>query len=106
MSMSMLIYTVDSSVDFSNLHEKDIEKNMQLTQFLATHIRSHHYSFQVQKCNDSYCGVCTKPRLSPQKWEMCSWLPDPQPNLIDTSKYLSFKELLYMYGKDTTEIHA
>ena len=53
---------------------------------------------------DSSCSVCTKPRLSPQKWEMCSWLPDTQPNVTDPSKYLLFKEL-HVYGKDTTEIH-
>ena len=100
--MSALIFTVDSSVDHSNLRKKDIEKNVQLTQFLATHTGSRHYTFQIRKCNESSCGICRKPRLSPQQLEMCSWLPDPQPNLIEPSEYLSFKDL---YGKDTTEMH-
>ena len=72
---------VDATIDCSNSAptQADLKDKEGLAEFLRTHCRQRHYSFQIKKCNEDVCplDLCSAPRLPRDVFQELSWLPDP-----------------------------
>ncbi|XP_019633426.1 PREDICTED: uncharacterized protein LOC109476848 [Branchiostoma belcheri] len=84
-----------------SMQTKDLAKYGKLSDFLKTHTKQTHYTFQVKKCTESDCFVCNlcPPRLPADVFETMAFLPDPT---LDISRE-HYKEFAEVYGCCTSE---
>ncbi|PKY62399.1 hypothetical protein RhiirA4_488807, partial [Rhizophagus irregularis] len=95
-----IILEIDKSLNISETTAEILSKKKDLQEFLKTHCRIRHYSFQIKKCNNINCGICKPIRLPLHVFENIDFLPDPVPSNSNTDCYKEFETI---YRTDTTE---
>ena len=71
-----------------------------LKEFLSHCCNQRHYFFEIKKCGESTCQICSPVRMPAEEFAKLKRFPDPVPN--DTGHYKPFSEV---YGTTTTEDH-
>ena len=101
-SLFDIINLIDASVDINKLRHADLLKNTDLHSFISSHCYSTTYTFQIKKCLEESCYLCSlfqPPRLEPEVFKSLSFIPNP---MLDHTQehYKSFQELS---GTETSE---
>ena len=94
------IKVIDSLIDLNKLTKATIKDYSNPNTFMQNHCKSTHYGFQISKCKNEACNLCSIPTcLSPDIFDSLSFLPDP---LLDETKdhFQSFEKL---FGTKTTK---
>ena len=73
--------SIDPAIDVSLAAPKqsDLKDKKRLQEFMTSHCRVRHYSFQIKKCGaeKSAFGMCQSPRLPADVQDDLVWFPDP-----------------------------
>ena len=95
---------IDPAIDTTNtaLKQGDLNEKQRLKEFIASHCRARHYSFQIRKCGLPDCafGLCKPPRLPPDVFNSLAWLPDPVVQEASPDHYQPYSAVK---GKQTTD---
>ena len=90
-----IVKSIDSSVDSSeHLTKGNLPLKPDLVTFLDHCCRQRQYFFEIRKCGENDCSICTPVCLPEDVFHDLKPLPDPVP-CID-GHYLSFTD---SYGK-------
>ena len=85
-----------------NESNEDLDKRLNLKEFLDHSTKQRHYFYSVKKCGDLNCKTCLLPCLPLQTFQKLHHLPDPMPDERNESNYKSFSDV---FGNVTTEEH-
>ena len=66
---------IDEQLSMSNTKRNEVSKAKDFMMFFKVHCHLHHYSIQIQKCNDPSC--CQPVHLPQEVSTNIHWLPDP-----------------------------
>ncbi|PKY33662.1 hypothetical protein RhiirB3_452741, partial [Rhizophagus irregularis] len=90
------LFQVDSSLTCSETTQAQLTRHTELISFMKTHCHERAYSFQIKKCQNVLCDICTPIRLPQTIFDNLYFLPDPTPalNIIIINS---------VYGKQTSE---
>ena len=93
------VQEVESSLQKSDTHQKDLKKFPHLNHFLEHCCVRRKYLFCIKKCGSGECEVCRPPRLPAEVFATLHQFPDP----MKASSGDSFKEFQEVWGTTTTE---
>ncbi|PKC15019.1 hypothetical protein RhiirA5_408735 [Rhizophagus irregularis] len=99
-SLFQSILKVDPSLIRSEITQAQLTRHTELISFMKTHCHKRVYSFQIKKCQNVLCDICTPIRLPQTIFDNLYFLPDPTPALDSPEHYSSFQAV---YGKQTSE---
>ncbi|CAB4398618.1 unnamed protein product [Rhizophagus irregularis] len=91
---------VDPLLTRNDTTQAQLTRHNELVSFMKTHCHERAYSFQIKKCQNVSCNICTPIRLSQTVFDSLHFLPDPVPALDNPDHYTSFQAV---YGKQTSE---
>ncbi|PKK56135.1 hypothetical protein RhiirC2_797987 [Rhizophagus irregularis] len=91
---------VDPLLTRNDTTQAQLTRHNELVSFMKTHCHERAYSFQIKKCQDVSCNICTPIRLPQTVFDSLHFLPDPVPALDNPDHYTSFQAV---YGKQTSE---
>ncbi|GBC12012.2 hypothetical protein GLOIN_2v1791831 [Rhizophagus irregularis DAOM 181602=DAOM 197198] len=94
------ISKVDPLLTHNDTTQAQLTRHNELVSFMKTHCHERAYSFQIKKCQDVSCNICTPIRLPQTVFDSLHFLPDPVPALDNPDHYTSFQAV---YGKQTSE---
>ena len=81
-------------------HKNTINHHPQIVEFISHCCQSSHYTFDILKCGESTCDICTAIRLPLDVFKNLRHIPHP--TLGEDGHYLPFSEV---FGSATTEEH-
>ncbi|UZO20186.1 uncharacterized protein OCT59_011442 [Rhizophagus irregularis] len=94
------ILRIDSTLTKDKTTQQQLRKYKPLVKFIKTHCQERVYSFQIKKCNQTFCKVCYRIRMPTDIFQNLHFLPDPIPSRDNPDHYETFANL---YSKPTTE---
>ncbi|POG62444.1 hypothetical protein GLOIN_2v1882875 [Rhizophagus irregularis DAOM 181602=DAOM 197198] len=96
------IISIDSTLRCDETTQSILRQHSDLQNFIQTHCQIRTYSFQIKKCGNIECEICTMPRTLQEVFESLNFLPDPTPAAHDSDHYANFS---MVYNKPTTDEH-
>ncbi|CAB4396710.1 unnamed protein product [Rhizophagus irregularis] len=94
------ILRIDSTLTKDETTQQQLQKHKPLVEFIKTHCQERAYSFQIKKCNQTFCEVCYRIRMPTDVFQNLYFLPNPIPLQDNLDHYETFANL---YGKSITE---